>query len=231
LLSSEPYGYGSVVVGLFGLIGIVVILAAPVYSRLVIDKMVPLVSAVMGLSVELVGVVVGTFTGSTCVAGPVVQAITIDLGSQFTQIANRAAIYGIQPQAQNRVNTAYMVAAFSGQLTGTAIGNRLYAQGGWMYSGSCSSRLIPYYWRFCILAHFVTSRVYRACPDSVSCPGPEGDWVVWMVWGMDHPSRSFGTERLGGSGIGSLIKDNSVLNSPRYIMPYYAVSTPIDVLA
>jgi hypothetical protein len=146
LLSREPYGYSSVVVGLFGLIGIVVILAAPVYSRLVIDKMVPLVSAVMGLSVELVGVVVGTFTGSTHVAGPVVQAITIDLGSQFTQIANRAAIYGIQPQAQNRVNTAYMVAAFSGQLTGTAVGNRLYAQGGWMYSGSCSSKLTPNYW-------------------------------------------------------------------------------------
>ena len=99
LLSSEPYRYGSAVVGLFGLIGIVLILAAPVYSRLVIDKMVPLVSALMGLLVELVGVVVGTFTGSAHVAGPVVQAITIDLGSQFTQTANRAAIYGIQPQA------------------------------------------------------------------------------------------------------------------------------------
>ncbi|KAK4035036.1 major facilitator superfamily domain-containing protein [Parachaetomium inaequale] len=144
LLSSPPFGYGSVVIGLFGLIGVVVILTAPVYSRLVIDRVVPLVSAVMGLSVELVGVVVGTFTGSFHVAGPVVQAIAIDLGSQFTQIANRAAIYGIQPQAQNRVNTAYMVAAFSGQLTGTAVGNRLYAQGGWVYSGSCSIGFIVF---------------------------------------------------------------------------------------
>jgi hypothetical protein len=147
LLSREPYGYSNVVVGLFGLIGIVVILAAPVYSRLVIDKMVPLVSALMGLSVELVGIAVGTFMGSTHVAGPIVQAITIDLGSQFTQIANRAAIYGIQPQAQNRVNTAYMVAAFSGQLTGTAVGNRLYAHGGWVYSGSCSSKLAVNHWQ------------------------------------------------------------------------------------
>jgi predicted MFS family arabinose efflux permease len=142
LLSSPPFGYEPVVVGLFGLIGVVVILAAPVYSRLVIDKVVPLVSAVMGLTVELAGVIVGTFTGSVHVAGPVIQAITIDLGSQFTQIGNRAAIYGIQPKARNRVNTAYMVAAFSGQLTGTAVGNRLYAQGGWVYSGSCSSKLV-----------------------------------------------------------------------------------------
>ena len=140
LLASPPYGYESVVIGLFGLIGVVVILAAPVYSRLVIDRVVPLASALMGLGVELVGVVIGTFTGSYHVAGPVVQAVAIDLGSQFTQIANRAAIYGIQPQAQNRINTAYMVAAFSGQLTGTAVGNRLYAQGGWVYSGSCSSK-------------------------------------------------------------------------------------------
>ncbi|KAK4158033.1 major facilitator superfamily domain-containing protein [Chaetomidium leptoderma] len=144
LLASPPFEYGSDVVGLFGLIGVVVIVAAPVYSRLVIDKVVPLVSALMGLTVELVGVVVGTFLGSFHVAGPVVQAITIDLGSQFTQIGNRAAIYGIQPLARNRVNTAYMIAAFAGQLTGTAVGNRLYAQGGWVYSGSCSIAFIAF---------------------------------------------------------------------------------------
>jgi hypothetical protein len=106
----------------------------------VIDKVVPLASAILGLSVELVGVVVGTFTGTFHVAGPVIQAVAIDLGGQFTQIGNRAAVYDIQPLARNRVNTAYMVAAFSGQLTGTAVGNRLYAQGGWVYSGSCSSK-------------------------------------------------------------------------------------------
>ncbi|AEO67180.1 uncharacterized protein THITE_2116008 [Thermothielavioides terrestris NRRL 8126] len=138
LLSSPPFGYSNLVIGLFGLIGVVVILAAPVYSRLVIDKVAPLVSAVMGVTLELAGVVVGTFTGSYNVAGPVIQAIAIDLGGQFTQIGNRAAIYSIQPNARNRVNTAYMVFSFAGQLTGTAVGNRLYAQGGWVYSGSCS---------------------------------------------------------------------------------------------
>ncbi|KAK4454468.1 major facilitator superfamily domain-containing protein [Podospora aff. communis PSN243] len=144
LLSSPPYNYESMVIGLFGLIGIIVILAAPVYSRLVIDKVVPLFSAILGLVVELAGLVVGTTIGSWHVAGPVVQAITIDIGAQFTQIANRAAIYGIRPDARNRVNTAYMVAAFSGQLTGTAVGNRLYAQGGWVYSGSLSIAFIAF---------------------------------------------------------------------------------------
>jgi len=145
LLASPPYEYSSMVIGLFGLIGVIVILSAPVYSRLVIDKVVPLFSAILGLGVELVGLIIGTSIGSFNVAGPVIQAITIDIGAQFTQIANRAAIYGIQPDKRNRVNTAYMVAAFSGQLTGTAVGNRLYAQGGWVYSGSCSSKsVVPF---------------------------------------------------------------------------------------
>lgn len=125
--------------GLFGLIGVVVILLGPVYGRLIIDKVVPLTSAIFGLAVELAGVAFGTFTSDVTVAGPVVQAITIDIGSQFAQIANRAAIYNIRPDARNRVNTAYMLAAFVGQLTGTAVGNRLYAEGGWRYSGGCSS--------------------------------------------------------------------------------------------
>lgn len=62
----------------------------------------------------------------------------MDLGLQTAQIANRANIYAIDPRARNRLNTAYMVAAFSGQLTGTAAGNRLYAAGGWVRSGSAS---------------------------------------------------------------------------------------------
>jgi len=69
---------------------------------------------------------------------PAVQALAIDLGLQTTQIANRSAIYAIEPLARNRVNTAYMVATFCGQLMGTAVGNALYARGGWRASGSCS---------------------------------------------------------------------------------------------
>jgi hypothetical protein len=50
--------------------------------------------------------------------------------------ANRSNIYSLDPKLRNRVNTVYMVFSFAGQLTGTAAGNRLYAQGGWVWSGS-----------------------------------------------------------------------------------------------
>lgn len=141
LLSQSPYNYSSIVIGLFGLIGIVIILSAPIYSRLILDKIVPLTSAIFGLLIELVGVAIGTFVGSHNVAGPVIQAITIDIGAQFANIALRASIYTLRPDARNRINTGYMLLSFCGQLTGTAVGNRLFAQGGWTYSGGCSSEL------------------------------------------------------------------------------------------
>jgi hypothetical protein len=98
---------------------------------------------VLGQAIALAGVTVSTFTGERTVAGPVVQAIAVDLGIQAAQTANRAAIYKIDPKASNRVNTAYMVAAFCGQLSGTAVGNRLYSLGGWKYSGAAGSKSFP----------------------------------------------------------------------------------------
>ena len=64
----------------------------------------------------LAGVIIGTYTGTFTIAGPVIQAFAIDIGLQTSQIANRSAIYGILPTARNRVNTAYMVSVFCGQL-------------------------------------------------------------------------------------------------------------------
>ncbi|GAP83258.1 putative major facilitator superfamily transporter [Rosellinia necatrix] len=142
LLASPPYNYSSLEIGLFAFIGIAVISLAPVWSRLITDKFVFLFSSLLGLSFELVGIVIGTFIGTFTVAGPIIQAIFMDTGSNFAHTANRSNIYGLDPQARNRVNTVYMVFCFAGQLTGTAAGNRLYAQGGWIWSGSMNVGLI-----------------------------------------------------------------------------------------
>ncbi len=138
LLSSPPYNYSTLVIGLFALIGILSMCFGPVYSRFVIDKFVPLFSVILGELMCLTGVAIGTYTGTFTVAGPVIQAFFIDLGLQTAQIANRSAIYAIAPKARNRVNTAFMLSVFVGQLVGTAAGNSLYARGGWVRSGSAS---------------------------------------------------------------------------------------------
>ncbi|EKD15814.1 major facilitator superfamily transporter [Drepanopeziza brunnea f. sp. 'multigermtubi' MB_m1] len=142
LLSSPPYSYKPLIIGLFALIGIGAVCLGPIYSRAVIDKFVPVFSVVLGLLYCLAGTIIGTYTGKFTVAGPIIQAFAIDFGLQSSQIANRSAIYAIEPKARNRVNTAYMVCVFCGQLTGTAAGNRLYAQGGWIASGSASVGMV-----------------------------------------------------------------------------------------
>jgi predicted MFS family arabinose efflux permease len=157
LLSGPPYYYKPLPIGLFGLIGIGGMVCAPLYARLVTDRFVPLFSAIMGEIMCLVGIVVGTYIGTFNVGGPVIQAFLLDLGMQTAAIANRSAIYSVAPNARyaaasdrlrsnnadakpgrNRINTAFMLATFTGQLTGTAAGNHIYARGGWIASGSTS---------------------------------------------------------------------------------------------
>lgn len=140
LLASPPYNYPSFAIGLFGLIGIVVICLGPVYGRYVIDKIQPIVAVLLGTAVELAGVAIGVAIGTFNVGGPVIQAIFIDFGNQATNIALRSSIFTLARKAQNRVNAAYMIASFTGQLMGTSAGNHLYAQGGWRYSGGLSSK-------------------------------------------------------------------------------------------
>ncbi|KAB8338712.1 hypothetical protein FH972_021657 [Carpinus fangiana] len=138
LLSGDPYHYSTLVIGLFALIGLAAIALSPIYAKYLIDKFVPLFSAIVGMLVNLVGVIIGTYTGTFTVAGPVIMALFMDAAFQVVQIANRSAIYAVEPNGRNKINTGFMVSSFCGQLTGTAAGNHLYAQGGWRASGSMS---------------------------------------------------------------------------------------------
>lgn len=138
LLAGSPYFYSSLEIGLFALLGIVSMLWGPFFARIFIDKYVPLLSVVIGQVILVIGIIIGTYTGHLSAAGPAIQGLFIDMGLQTSQIGNRTAIYGVEPKARNRVNTAYMVSVFCGQLMGTAAGNHLYARGGWVASGSAS---------------------------------------------------------------------------------------------
>ncbi|KIW08121.1 uncharacterized protein PV09_01056 [Verruconis gallopava] len=138
LLAGEPYNYKPLPIGLFGLIGIAGIAFAPIYGRLVTDRFHPWLSVLVGLLMVLVSVTVGTYTGTFTVAGPIVQALMHDAGMQTCQVANRSQIYSIAPRARNRINTAFMLFTFFGQITGTSAGNTVYAKGGWIHSGSMS---------------------------------------------------------------------------------------------
>ncbi|KAL4879243.1 major facilitator superfamily domain-containing protein [Aspergillus karnatakaensis] len=138
LLSGKPYTYSTLTIGLFSLAGLSPMFFTPPYSRLVIDKYVTQLSTTISLSIAMAGIAIGAYTGTFTVAGPILHAMLLDFGNQATMIANRAAIYTVAPKARNRVNTGYMLGCFCGQLMGTSVGNRVYAEYGWRVSGSVS---------------------------------------------------------------------------------------------
>ena len=100
------------------------------------DKHQPIFGVIIGTVINLLGCILGTFLGKHSVAGPILQAAFTDIGLQTSQIGNRTGIYAVEPLKRNRVNTAYMLGVFFGQLMGTGVGNAIYARGGWVHSGA-----------------------------------------------------------------------------------------------
>ncbi|KAI1110436.1 major facilitator superfamily domain-containing protein [Nemania sp. NC0429] len=131
------FGLPTLGVGLFALAGAAPALLNPLVSRLLVSRVHPHATLLVALPLTLAVVVTGTFVGaSLSLAGPIIWALLGDLGLNTAIVANRAAIATVDPTAHNAVNSVYMIFTFAGQLFGTAVGNALYARGGWLWSGA-----------------------------------------------------------------------------------------------
>jgi predicted MFS family arabinose efflux permease len=133
LLKTPPYHYGSQVAGLFGLVGLVGALAAPVVGRLA-DRRSP--RAVVGLAL---GITAAAFAVLWAFGwhlwGLALGVVLLDLGVQGAQISNQARIYALVPEAPSRVNTVYMFAYFLGGALGSILGATAWGTAGW--TGVC----------------------------------------------------------------------------------------------
>ncbi|KAJ9616847.1 hypothetical protein H2200_000567 [Cladophialophora chaetospira] len=144
LLSGPPYDYNSSQIGLLGFIGLATMLTGPLCGRFLIPALGhPLVSIAVGKTVSLIGVALGTFLGTYSIAGPVLQAVLLDMGLVITQISNRVALYPVAPESRNRVNSAFTIVMYLGQLAGTKAGSAVYVDyGGWLASGGLSMAVL-----------------------------------------------------------------------------------------
>lgn len=135
-LASPVFDLSTLEIGLFALAGIAPALLNPLVSRLLVSRIHTHGTLLIALPLTLAVVVTGTFLGTFSLAGPVIWALLGDLGLNTVIVANRAAIAAVDPSAHNAVNAVYMIFTFAGQLFGTAVGNALYARGGWTWSGA-----------------------------------------------------------------------------------------------
>jgi predicted MFS family arabinose efflux permease len=138
LLSESPYHYNSSQIGLLGTIGLATLLAAPLVGKYLVQPLgEPLFSSIIGKTVSLIGVILGTFLGTRSVAGLIIQATLLDFGLIILQISNRVSLHPLEPQMRNRVNTAFVSVLYLGQLVGTKAGAVVYYQyGGWIPTGA-----------------------------------------------------------------------------------------------
>jgi predicted MFS family arabinose efflux permease len=133
-LETPPLHYGTQLAGMFGLIGAVGALAAPLVGRRV-DKMGPRVMITRATAAVLASFVLFWLTGHTLI-GLALGVILLDLAVQAAQVTNMTRIYSISETAPSRVNSAFMVSYFVGGSAGSLLATQAWRYGGW--AGVCA---------------------------------------------------------------------------------------------
>jgi predicted MFS family arabinose efflux permease len=130
----ERLGHGSSTAGMFGVVGVVGIVVAPIVGR-VSGTVRPALINVAGLvSVMLAFAVLGAGNASLVALG--LGVVLLDAGVQASHLANQTIIFGLSPALRNRINAVYMVSYFIGGALGTIAAAAAWEGWGWM--GVCS---------------------------------------------------------------------------------------------
>lgn len=122
------YHLSAEIAGLFGIVGAVGVLFAPIAGKIA-DRRGPHTVIGLGSVIMLVSWVVFGVWGM--IAGLIVGVILLDFGEQGALISNQHVIYALRPEARNRLNTIFMVGMFVGGAIGAAGASLAWGVSGW----------------------------------------------------------------------------------------------------
>ncbi len=122
------YRLGAAVAGLFGLVGTVGILIAPIAGRAADNRGPHMVIRLCSIVMLLSWAVFGLWNS---MAGLVAGVVLIDFGQQGALVSNQHIIYSLRPEARNRMNTIFMSIMFLGGALGSAGASMAWQWGGW----------------------------------------------------------------------------------------------------
>ncbi len=127
-LQGPRFHLGADIAGLFGVLGLAGMLAAPLAGRAA-DRRGPHATVRIACVIALSSWALFGLWGS--VLALVAGVIALDLGVQGAMISNQHIIYALDETARSRVNTVYMTGMFLGGAAGSAVATFAWSVGGW----------------------------------------------------------------------------------------------------
>ena len=127
-LYEPPLHMGAEIAGLFGILGTVGILAAPLAGRIA-DRKGPRPVIVGGTMLALVSWLV--FGVWSAIGGLIVGTILLDFASQSALVSHQHVIFALEQEARSRINTIFVGSMFLGGSAGSALATWAWVSGGW----------------------------------------------------------------------------------------------------
>lgn len=125
----KSLGHGSGTAGLFGAIGVVGVVVAPLVGGYASGPRPSRINAAALLLCALSFAVF--FFGAASLVAVGVGVVLLDLGVQSNLLTNQTVIYGLSPELRSRTTAVYMVVYFLGGAGGTVAGSLAWSSGGW----------------------------------------------------------------------------------------------------
>lgn len=129
LLEAPPFQYTPQTIGLFGALGMIGALAAPLAGRYA-DKKGTNATIRLGLYFAMAAFALLALS-STWVMGIILGVLVLDLGIQIAHISNQTRLFEIAPEARSRLSSIYIFCYFIGGSLGAWVGSLLWSWGHW----------------------------------------------------------------------------------------------------